>query len=482
MDPYQKYYQIISVIDSIFSTLIIAYCCVIWTRPFLDHRKKAWMTGGAYAVTMLVLNFMPWYISGILAHLIGALVVFVVMSLTDKKYLTQKLFIAITFFCLRWQAPRIVVYINNEIYAALYHFITPVDHLKLWFFLTVIITFIGYDLLIFLLLYNAVKCILWSYGRKREDMDGKEFLLLSMPSFSGMVSYVVIRYYDFIYERDVGKSVYDLYGSHDFIMTLFTLLSFAVILVTTYVFRQWKTKQEENRQREIFSTQMTDLQSHIGEMEQLYRDMRSLRHDMGNHLVTLKQLYDRGEYDAAQQYADRLNEEITNTSFPVNSGNPVTDVILSARKKEMEEKGIAFSCDFHYPLSETVDSFDISIILNNALSNAIEAIEREKSGMQGTAHISLFSERRKNMYLIIVANSFRGNLEIDPVSGLPRTTKDGEGHGFGLSAIRHAARKYLGDMEITSELFEGEKCCVLRVMLQLPAFTTDNHPPTTSAL
>lgn len=307
-------------------------------------------------------------------------------------------------------------------------------------------------------------------------MDSREFLLLSIPSLLGAVSYGVIRYYDYIYGRDAGKSIYNLYGSHDLIMSLFTLLSFAVILVTTYVFRQWKTKQEEDRQREIFSAQITDLQNHIREMEQLYRDMRGLRHDMGNHLMTLRQLYDQGEYDAAQQYTNKLNDEMAKTSFDVNSGNPVMDVILSARKKEMKERGIAFICDFHYPMTETVDSFDISIILNNALSNAIEAIERERRNAENpreSSYISLSSEHRKNMYLIEIANNCEENLEIDKTSGLPRTSKDGEGHGFGLTAIRHAARKYLGDMEITSELREGEKCCVLRVMLQLPEDEVD---------
>lgn len=467
---YQTYYAIFSKIDGICNILMIACCCCVWTRPFLDHRKKAWMTGGAYAVTMLILNFMPWYINNMLAHLTGVLAVFLVMSLTDKKYLIQKLFIALTFFCLRWQPLRLVVYLNNEIDRLIVRFLPPESDIA-WFLYYIVLTVISYDVLSFFLLYYAVKCVLWSYGRGREPMDGREFLLLSMPPLLGVVSYGVIHYYDYIYGRDVGKSIYDLYGSHDLIMSLFTLLSFAVIVVTTYVFRQWKTKQEEDRQREIFSTQMADLQNHIGEMEQLYRDMRCLRHDMGNHLLTLRQLYDSGEYDAAAQYADRLQLEMSKSSLAVNSGSPVTDVILSGRKKEMEEKDIAFFCDFHYPLAKTVDSFDISIILNNALTNAIEAIEREKDCAvepREPAHIRLTSERRKNIYLIEVTNSFYGELEIDPTSGLPRTSKNGEGHGFGLSAIRHVARKYLGEMEIAKEVLEDEPCCVLRVMLQLP--------------
>lgn len=460
-------YEIVTHIDGISIILTNAYCCVVWIRSFLDQRKKAWIAGGAYAITMLILSYMPWYINNVLAYAIGTLMVFLVMSLLDRKYFLQKLFLVTTFFCLRWQTFRIVVHMNNEVSNLFYQIFTMKDDLW-WFLEFVFITIFSYDIFAFFLLYSAVKCMLWSYGQKREHMDGREFLLLSTPSLLGVVSYYVLDYYRNIYERDVGKSIYNLYGSYDLIMSLFTLLSFAVILVTAYVFRQWKTKQEEDRQQEIFSAQMADLQNHISEMEQLYRDMRGLRHDVGNHLMTIKQLYDRGEFDAAQQYTDKLNEEMAASFLGVNSGNPVTDVILSGRKMEMEEKGISFSCNFHYPMTDMVNSFDISIILNNALSNAIEAVEREKFSPGKTPQVSLVSGRRKNMYMIEVSNTFTGNLETDPVSGLPRTSKTGEGHGFGLANIRHAARKYLGDIEIGKEVREGEECCVLRVMLQIP--------------
>ena len=480
----ELYYSILSGIGDICDILVSSYCCVIWTRPFLDHRKKAWMAGIAYAVTMLVLNFMPWYINPMLAYLMGALSVFLMMCLTDRKYIAQKLFLAITFFCLRWQAMRLVVYINNEIDGIFIRPLTLTQKSELfWFILTVLLN-LSYIIPGFLFQYGAVKCALWSYRRRREHMNCKEFLLLSMPSLSGVMSYGVVRYYNYIYERDTGKSVYDFYASHDYMMALFTLFSFAMILVTTYVFCQWKTEQEENRQREIFSTQMADLQSHISEVERLYRDLRGLRHDMGNHLMTLEQLYDNGEYETAEQYAGTLRKEIQNVSGDIASGNPVTDVILSGRKKEIEEKGITFACDFHYPMTKSVNSFDLSIILNNALSNAIEAVEREQSGSDQTAHISLFSHRRKNMYIIEVSNSYTGNLEPDAATGLPCSSKPENGHGFGLISIRHVARKYLGDIEIGKETCEGEERCVLRVMLQITeeSLTTDKRPPTTSPL
>ncbi len=457
--------QMIYFIDGIFEFLITSFCCMVWTKPFLNRREKAWLAGGAYAITMAILNAIPLYINAMLAYLIGALALFLMMCLTDREYIAQKVFLAVTFFCLRWQAPRIVIYIGSEIdWIVTRSFATAGETFWIYWAILYMLLFHGFR---FLLLYGAVKCTLWAYGQKREHMDSRELLLLSIPSVANIVFYGVIRYYNYIYNRDSGKDLYDLHGSFNLIMLLFTLFCFAIILVMTYVFRQWKTQQEEDRQREIFSTQMADLQSHISEAERLYQDLRSLRHDMGNHLMTLESLYAEGAYAEAGQYAENLRKEMQDISGDIASGNPVTDVILSNRKKEMEEKGIAFVCDFHYPMTESVNSFDVSIILNNALSNAIESIGREFPDSDKTAHISLTSKREKNIYLIEITNSYTGALDKDRETDLPRSVKSGEGHGLGLLSIRHAARKYLGDIEIGKEIYEGEERCVLRVMLQI---------------
>ncbi len=461
----ERYYEIISDVNDILDILIVSYCCVVWIKPFLDRKEKAWLAGGAYAVTMAILDFMPYYINAMLAYGIGTLAIFLVICLTDREYIAQKVFLVITFFCLRWQAPRIFLYISIETDLIIYRLFATASE-TFWLYKT-IFQMILQNILMFFILYGAVKCILWSYGRKREHLDSKELLLLSILSVAGVVFYGVLRYYNYIYDRDTGKNLYDLHGSFTLIMLLYTLFCFAIILVMTYVFRQWKTEQEEDRQREIFSTQMTDLQNHISEVERLYQDLRNLRHDMENHLMTLESLYSGGEYAEAEQYAGTLRKEMQDMPGDIASGNPVTDVILSSRKKEMEEKGIAFACDFHYPMTESVNSFDISIILNNALSNAIEATEREHIFSDRTLHISVASRRRKNMYIIEVTNSYTGNLEIDAASGLPRTSKSGDSHGFGLTSIRHVARKYFGDIEIGKEIYEGENRCVLRVMLQI---------------
>lgn len=490
MNGLEQYYELASDLYAIVSALIVAYCYVVWVRDFLTDRAKAWMIGAVYVVLMLFLDFMPFYINGMLAHSIGVLAALPVMLWIDREYAAQKLFLAVTFFCLRWQTWRIVISIGNELDG--WRYMIYVNKDAMFWFRKYVIGLVADDLLAFLLLYGGVRCLLWAYGCGRERMDIREFLLVGMPALSGVVAYGMLRTYDYVYERDTGHSIYALYGSLDLTRICYSLSYFAAILVSVYVFRRWKNEQEEDRRREVFSRQMQDLENHISEVEMLYRDMRRMRHDMGNHIMTLERLYDGGEYEAAGKYAGALKEEIANVASDVSSGNPVTDVILSCRKKEMEEKGIDFECEFFYPKSGNINAFDVSIVLNNALSNAIEAIERERAQVKecsaeydnnvtnrNISSVSLKSSCVKNMYMIEVSNGYAGEWKMDAQSGLPLTSKPGEGHGFGLSNIRHVARRYLGDIEIGKEVYEGEERCVLRVMMQL---TTDKSSSTTSHL
>ena len=500
MDRMDFYYSILNNIRRQCEFLFLAYCLVMWVKPFLPRGAKVYRVGVAYVVAMMITHYIPLVMSGKLAYGIGIGTAFLVMCLLDREYIGQKIFLAVTFNCLRWQIYWIIIIILDVkmwIWSNVYLYTMKRGNIPWifnmfgmqWFWLDVMGTIV--EMMIeFLLMYGAVRFMLYAYGRKREHMGIKEFVLLVMPVVSGLAGEEMTRYHRKLYEMETGKSLYDL-GGYDLLVTLYAVICFATILTMTYVYRRWKNEQEEDTQREVFARQMTDMENHITQVERIYRDMRSLRHDMGNHLMTLRQLYSKGEHEAAEKYAEALQSQIQEVSPNVPSGNPVTDVILSGRKKEMEEKGIVFVCNFHYPQNGNINAFDISIILNNGLSNAIEAVERERGmntaeyldkcdsnvsnsntdreerGDSVTTHIMLSSYLTKNMFIIEIVNDYTGELVADPSIGLPLTTKSDGGHGFGLVNIRRVVRKYLGDMEIGKAIYEGRECCILRVMLQL---------------
>ena len=95
--------------------------------------------------------------------------------------------------------------------------------------------------------------------------------------------------------------------------------------------------------------------------------------------------------------------------------------------------------------------FDMGIILNNLLDNAIEACEKLETG-KGFVRLSL--KRKKQFLILYVENSFDGAVPISKGSPLPPTTKQSilpgiiTEHGIGLENVRDIAERYFGGVNI----------------------------------
>ena len=114
----------------------------------------------------------------------------------------------------------------------------------------------------------------------------------------------------------------------------------------TIIFQNWKTSQEEQSGHELLESQINTIKTHIREIEKLYGDIRSLRHDMGNHIQMIERLMETGNSAEASAYLGRLKKEWKELTPEIRTGNPVTDMILLEKKKEAGMRGIRFESDF----------------------------------------------------------------------------------------------------------------------------------------
>ena len=216
-------------------------------------------------------------------------------------------------------------------------------------------------------------------------------------------------------------------------------------------------------QNELLGAQVNSIMQHIEQAESLYEDIRSIKHDMTNHIITLERLYSGNKTEEAAGYGTELKTELSRITERIVSGNPVTDVILWEMQKKAEKKNICFDIDFHFPADSKINSFDISVILNNGLLNAIENTDKSRA-----AHISVLSYRRNNAYMIEINNTFMGELRWDEEREIPVTSKKKkDAHGYGLANIRRVAEKYSGAMEI--ELKDGMFCLTVMMMTEQPS-------------
>ena len=156
-----------------------------------------------------------------------------------------------------------------------------------------------------------------------------------------------------------------------------------------------------------------------------------------------------GEYGEIEEYVRRMDETMQELEYKYVTGNAVTDVIINDKCRRAEKAGIRFDADFRY--GGEIPVFDMGIILNNLLDNAIEACEKLEPG-KGFIRLSL--KRKKQFLILYVENSFDGAVPVSKGSSLPPTTKQSilpgiiTEHGIGLENVRDIAERYFGGVNI----------------------------------
>lgn len=146
-----------------------------------------------------------------------------------------------------------------------------------------------------------------------------------------------------------------------------------------------------------------------------------------------------------EQYIAKMDEGIDVFELDIRTGNTVTNVIVNDKKKAADRLGIQFDSELLYPKSDGYDAYDIGIIINNLLQNALEACGKMAVGKR---YIYLSGRQKKRFFLINVKNSFDGEVAFDKNTRLPVPTKGADAfgnpvslHGIGLSNVKREAAK-----------------------------------------
>lgn len=459
MKDYERYTTYLSDLILIAENMIGGYCLYLLAKPFMKRKRKAVLAGAAYFIAMLTLFIIPMYFTSLAAHALGVFAAFLVLCLTERGNDVQKAFVALTFFPLYWLACAASSILQDKLYSAALKTDYMAAHPDMWFALYVIMCFFG---LMCELLFMAVsiRIILRNCMHLYAELSPKALPLTAVPSVMGLLGIESMWHYRNSYIAETGK----ILEVHDWLAVLYCAVAVAAIVVVIVLYRRIVEQREEKLQNELLAAQLENIRQHIEQVESLYQNIRSIKHDMTNHIMTLERLYAGEKAEEAKVYAKELKAALAEATGNINSGNPVTDVILQEMQSKAEKSGIRFDMDFHYPTGSNMNAFDISVILNNALQNALENAEKSE-----TPYISILSYRRNNAYMIEINNSFTGDLRWDTEKDLPLTTKRKNAgysqlHGYGLVNIRRVAGKYSGDIDIVQK--DGEFQLIIMLMLE----------------
>lgn len=292
-----------------------------------------------------------------------------------------------------------------------------------------------------------------------------EQLFLAVPSVMGFCFCIMLRSILFEISDSRTEFLTDNFPETGVLIPVISILCLISIILSAFILKKLIESNEKEILVEIYKNRIGDMEEHMKDVEHLYDGIRGMRHDMKNYVADLEILLrskDKYENEHAYQeevrrYLNGLCSTMEDLEMKCSTGNPVTDVVISRKMRIAGEKNIPFVCDFIYPEKLDISGFDISIILNNGLDNAIEASEREKD-----PYIHLDSYIRENMFFIEIQNSFTGCLRPDESGKNLHTVKEETGHGMGIKNIKNCAAKYYGKVEWKVQ----EKEFLLTVMLQ----------------
>lgn len=170
---------------------------------------------------------------------------------------------------------------------------------------------------------------------------------------------------------------------------------------------------------------------------------KSIRHDLKNHMISIKTLIESGDTDESLSYISEIMDDIGTRKDYAASGNTVIDSIINFKFQEAEQRKIRTDLDIKIPDRLEMQSLDMTVILGNLLDNAIKAASK----VEEDPYVSLKMRYDKGRLMIQMDNPYAEEIN-DQNGNLLTTEPDRENHGFGLQSIRKVIQKYNGTMDI----------------------------------
>lgn len=238
--------------------------------------------------------------------------------------------------------------------------------------------------------------------------------------------------------------------------SILALTGIAIVGVMLYVYLARYLYSAQKEQEERLKVEVLEKQfAYYQEKQRDEERVRSIYHDMKNHLLLLQSQAGNGQ--EVQKSIQELQSQIQEYENYHHTGNEFLDIIIRDKAKTAQEKQIDFNAVISFEDGAFIDLLDISTIFGNALDNAIEASEKLPEDHR---LITIRVNRVRDMLVIIVENNA---ASVQPISG-ETTKEDTFSHGFGLPNIRKAVERYGGQCSIKTE----NGMFILKILIPIP--------------
>lgn len=263
---------------------------------------------------------------------------------------------------------------------------------------------------------------------------------------------LIIFIFNIVAGESIGYSNKTTYFNGILFFSYFTISSISIyILLKSYL-----RKIEIDKKQEAFDT----LQEYTGQIEKMYSDLRSFKHDYANIMLSMSGYIKERDFDGLEKHFSEnifpISKQILHNEFQPNRLMNINcseiKSLIYAKAIYAHEIGIEFNIEVTEPVTiQHVDLVDLSRILGIFLDNAIEASQEME---RPTISMSMINNGN-SLAIIIVNNYISNNFSIQDINKLSVSSK-GKNRGVGLYNVSNIVSQYsnlLWDTQFHNGLF-----------------------------
>lgn len=232
----------------------------------------------------------------------------------------------------------------------------------------------------------------------------------------------------------------------------------AANVMTYYFFAVMNKEYESIIQSKLLEQQNEALKKSISDKDAFVKEMKTVRHDIQNQLLTVLQYADAGKCKEIKEYINVLtNNYIPNILNYISTNNAAFDAIINSKIAVCNQKNIFMEVNIQKDVEMNVSPTEIAVIFGNLLDNAIEAAKDTAE-----KRISVEIQKNSGYVIILLCNSIKSSV-LKYNKNLETSKRNKELHGIGIQSVKNIVEKHNGMIQFYEE--ENEFCC--HIMIEL---------------
>lgn len=164
------------------------------------------------------------------------------------------------------------------------------------------------------------------------------------------------------------------FGQFQMIILIISILgtNFAILFLYDTLYLSFSAKTE----KVLLKQQNKAYEKQLDLMRKSLDSVQTVRHNIKNHMIALKNLNFNKEDTRFGEYVDNIISSVNARTVYSNSENVIVDSILNYKLQTMENMDIELHVEVDVPKKLSISAYDMTVILGNLMDNAITALDK----------------------------------------------------------------------------------------------------------